>query len=360
MRALGMALSDSDIRAELRDAMRASLLTEHKLIFQEYLSTPAGIRWVAKAADLAATTPRAIRSAIARLPEMDLYLPYREHRLSWRATADVVFAIMMDVNANVFHAFEPDGSTKLVAVPDTVPSEAILMIHPAESKGKRIRPQAMVPGDVVQDPDDGESSGRLIWTDYRTGESVTVEMADLVAMNAAQTPLMAPLSENCDPDIAIIECDDDPASGPQPDTTYLTYFMIYFSDGVGSAEIEYRAQHYNSYGQLTNSMTFRMENVTANAQNVIYSRLIASTPGQGERILVKLYETDFGPDEFKGEVNIYSGHRDVLLKTTRDEHERCVWIDLNGNGLYEPWLGEDFCYTVPAEETSEFKVTWPL
>lgn len=360
LRALGMGLSDPKVRSDLRDAMRASLLTEHKLIFQEYLATPAGNRWVAKAADLTATTPGSIRSAIARLPEMDLYLPYREHRLTWRATADVALAIMMDVDAKAFHTYGPDGSTTMVAVSDTAPSEAILMIHPAEVKGRRIRPQAPVPGDVVQDPGDGEVSGRLIWSDHQTGESVTLELADLVAMNATATPLMATLSEHCDPETAIIPCDEDPGSAPQPDTTYLTYFKVYFSDGPGSAEIEYRATHYNSSNQATKSMTFRMENVTENTSYYVYSPLMANIPGTGERIRVKLYETDLGPDDFKGEANIYSGDRNVTLKTMREEHESCVWIDLNSNGIKEPWLGEEICDVVPTEETSEFKVTWPL
>lgn len=365
VRALARALADEQVRTDLRDAMRASPLTEHKLIFQHYLATPAGVYWIENAAKRVGVSPGAIRSAFAQLPEMDLYLPYRDHRLTWRATADVALALVMDADAQVYQAFHTDGSVSTYDVKDGAPERAILVIHPAEAKGRRIRPQQAGPGEVVQDPDDGEVSARITLVNHQTGETTTIDFADLemseigtegAALMTATPAKLPPPPGECDP--TDDRCEDQP---PPPQYTKLEYFKIFFSDGLGSAEIEYRATKYNSAGSPVASMTYRHEGVHKSVAYFPDATLIFAhiKPGTNERIRVKLVETDFASDDYKGEATIYDGDSNVLLHTVTEAGEDCYWIDYNGNGLIDHHLGEWICDEVPPEVTSEFKVYWP-
>jgi len=49
-RAFALALSREDVRVQVRNAMRASLVTEHKLVLREFAATPAGRHLVRAAA----------------------------------------------------------------------------------------------------------------------------------------------------------------------------------------------------------------------------------------------------------------------------------------------------------------------
>lgn len=78
--------------------MRASPVTEHKLVLQEFVKTPGGRRLVEASAKASGVEVSTIEQLIARLPDMDFYAPFQEHRLTWKATADVFVAATMDVN----------------------------------------------------------------------------------------------------------------------------------------------------------------------------------------------------------------------------------------------------------------------
>jgi hypothetical protein len=83
-----------------------------------------------------------------------------------------------------------------------------------------------------------------------------VDLADFPDWVGGETAAMMGVS--CDPETAIIPCDDDDWPSPPPaprDTTRLDYFMIYFGDGIGDAEIEYRAKYYDASGVLLGSRT---------------------------------------------------------------------------------------------------------
>lgn len=90
-----------------------------------------------------------VRGWIAQLPELDFYAPVREHRLSWRGTADVVVGLNLDVDDTRLTGFAPDGSTVLLDSRDGVPSRAVLLLHPAEPKSER-RDARPTPGMVIQ------------------------------------------------------------------------------------------------------------------------------------------------------------------------------------------------------------------
>lgn len=356
-RAFALAMADPQVRADLRDAMRASPLTEHKLVLQEYLSTVAGARLIQAAAIAVGIAPGEIHRLVAQLPEMDLYLPYRNHRLTWRASGDVVFTAVTDVDSPRFEGYRTDGSAVLYRTADGTPEEVLVMIHPAEVKGRRVGAQPATPGEVVQDSDDGEWSGRITWVDHRTGKSRTIELADLVGAQGGMTASLS-MTEECDPDTAIVPCDEDhPGTSPKPaDTTRLDYFKIFFNDGAGSSEIEYRAEYYNVNAQQVTTATLRIEGVEEDRGYfprlpLIHDRI---REGSNEWIYVKLFETDAFSDDEKGDAYIFADDRNVLLYTSTQPDSDCYPLDMNGDGQTDAWT----CADDPESRTSEFMVGW--
>ncbi|HST62848.1 MAG TPA: hypothetical protein VLK84_29345 [Longimicrobium sp.] len=87
--AIALALGDAGIREQVRNDMRDSRYSLHKLVLQEYVSTPGGQRLLAAAATAAAVSPDALAQRIAALPPLDFYVLLREHRMSWQGEAGV-------------------------------------------------------------------------------------------------------------------------------------------------------------------------------------------------------------------------------------------------------------------------------
>lgn len=157
-RAFAAAMNDADVRVHVRNAMRSSPLTEHKLVLQEFAATRAGRRLVQASARASGTTEVEIDALISSLPAMDFYAPFQAHRLSWRGGAAVVVGAAMDVDAASFTAYTAGGQHVSHRARAAAPEITWLFLHPAESKGKREKPQANTPGSVIQDPDDGTIS----------------------------------------------------------------------------------------------------------------------------------------------------------------------------------------------------------
>src|SRR5690606_16741119 len=103
----------------------------------------------------------------------------------------------------------------------------------------------------------GESSGRVVWVNHQTGQVTTLDLATLSGELELLNAVSPDNHDRCDPATSRIPCNEEPWPGgpgaPAPDPTYLTYFKVYFSDGVGSSEIEYRAKFYDESDQLVRS-----------------------------------------------------------------------------------------------------------
>jgi hypothetical protein len=87
--AIALAMEDAGVREQVRDDMRASPYSLHKLVLQEYVSTPGGQRLMAAAAKAASVSQDALAQRIAALPRLDFYVLLREHRMSWQGEAGV-------------------------------------------------------------------------------------------------------------------------------------------------------------------------------------------------------------------------------------------------------------------------------
>jgi len=176
-RAIARAMSRADARALTRDAMRASDLTEHKLDLAEFARSTAGRTVLAAGAPLAGTTADAVLAAAAALPAIDFYMPSADDRRTWRASANVGVVVIDGGGAQRVAAL-PDGSTQAVDLTSPTQARPLFALTPAEPKSRRVGAQpAGRSGDVIQDTDDGQVSGRR---GLRTpdGDSVSVELAD--------------------------------------------------------------------------------------------------------------------------------------------------------------------------------------
>jgi hypothetical protein len=292
---LALALNDADVRAHVRNAMRASPVTEHKLVLQEFITTPSGRRLVEAAARSSGVEIDVIEQLIAELPEMDFYAPYREHRLTWKGTADVVVAGMMDVHAGILPGYTTEGELVTYEVTDRAPARAVLVIHPSERKGRRINPQPAVAGSVIQDADDGEVSGRIVWMSSY-GDSTVVDFAD---MRTGPSDLVGISCETC--------LDDGGGSGgggssSPSDTTILNQFKIYFDDGVGSAEIEFYSKICWETGDCSGEYKIRYEGVDKEKWYSVYDPMLwhRVKEGSADYINTRLIETDAFSDDDKG------------------------------------------------------------
>lgn len=147
---IALALADSELRGEVRDAMRDSRWHEHKLVLQDFVKTPAGERLAAAVATALGEAPEAIAARLAALPRLDFYLPFQDHRTTWRGTPEVLVAAAFVEDAPAIAAYDVTGSPLTLRAEDGVPTSPLIVLHPAEPK--RPRRDAAARGELVQEP----------------------------------------------------------------------------------------------------------------------------------------------------------------------------------------------------------------
>ncbi len=234
--AFAQAMQEDEVRAAVRDAMRGSLVSEHKLVLQEFVGTQRGRLLVERAARAAGTTPEALLAQIAGMPEMDFYVASREQRLSWNGGDRVAVVGTVADDAAALTGFDVRGRAVEQRGAGTVAgTEAVFVLHPAEVKHFRVHPQADVRGGVIQEAYDGEWAGAVTERNA-AGNLVTTQYADMVPggrfpMPAAGLPAEGSLLARRGPSFVT-------TTGPG---IFLTYLTASFSDGVyGACEMIFR------------------------------------------------------------------------------------------------------------------------
>ncbi len=148
--ALARAMADPTLRAELRDAFRDSRLTDHKLSLQEFAAKATSGALVGSAAVRTGSSPWRLLDSLPSLPEMDLYVPFREHRRTWRATDDVLVAVAFDANAPTLETYDVRGHLVVLRLEDGVPRRPLVIMHPAEPKFTRASNQPVGIGAIIE------------------------------------------------------------------------------------------------------------------------------------------------------------------------------------------------------------------
>lgn len=145
---LALAMRDPSIRRQVHRAMRASRFNEHKLVLQDLVNTPDGENLLSAAT----------KSAIANLPALDFYLPFKTHRQTWKSTTDVYVAVTFDPDAPAITAYGTNGQTLTVRQADGVPAVPLIILHPAEPKSTRSDLLANGDEDLIESPTAANSS----------------------------------------------------------------------------------------------------------------------------------------------------------------------------------------------------------
>jgi hypothetical protein len=220
-RGIARALAKPNVRAHLRNAMRDSRWTDHKLVLQEYVETKHGQELIAEMASAVRSTPDAVAGLIRSLPRLDFYLPFRDHRQAWRGSPDVFVASVFDGDAPAIEAFAPDGTPHLLRLADGTPRRALVILHPEEPKGMRAANE-ITAGEVIQGPKESSVLGNV-----RQPGRLTASMIEA--------------TESCGD--FVFFCDGEPGSGGGlTPGIYMTQFDSHRGDGwFGSLEVQWHS-----------------------------------------------------------------------------------------------------------------------
>jgi hypothetical protein len=186
-RGMALALGASEVRNAVRQAMRQSLMTEHKLVLQDFGATEAGTKLLSGIAEAAGTNEEALREYLRSLPRLDFYMSSREHRLTWRGDEAVL------VTSNVAstpqtRAFNTRGEEVGINLRAMVPSRLpLFMLQYEEFKSKRIHAQPQRLGATIQDPDDGEIGVVTMQIDPQ-GRTTVTDLADVTSRGGMIEP----------------------------------------------------------------------------------------------------------------------------------------------------------------------------
>jgi hypothetical protein len=283
-RAIAGAFANAEVRRSVHQAWRNSPVSAHKLVLQEFVSTPEGQRLVQAAARAAGTTPEGIRGLIARVPAMDFYVPRRTDRRTWKATADVAVFVTVQEDDEVVQGYTTWGE-RLVLRGAEEPGRAAVLLHPAEPKGRRVDPQPAGPGEVIQDAGDGERSGAVSQRGP-DGEWTTVDLAELVARrhSARKGTTSGGGLRPAGPSF-------DAVPGA---TTFLTTIYTYEMDGAGAqdCELRYTLKYYGTDGGLKDERRYTDYNVPCPGEEEY------RTPTQPQGLTLAPWEPDGGTTEY--------------------------------------------------------------
>lgn len=288
-RALAVALEDRSVRISVRDAMRDSPWSEHKLVLQELLAAPEGAALLNAAAAAAGRTPADLWALVDGMPDLDFYAPSREVRRTWQGTPNVVVVGTQNVEDGRFTGFGTDGAEVANAMGQASRGQAVLLLHPAEGKLLRSKPQPKGRGEVIQLPGDGEKAATVTWF-YPNGDSVVVQVEEVVA---GRDPRFTVIGTT--PRLAGTVTPT-PVNPSQTTYAYLDYFDLNFGDGPGNVELRIEARFYGPAGDYYGMARYSDNEVADGAVQYPGVPLIAHIPPveTAARINIKVWEDDCG------------------------------------------------------------------
>ena len=150
-RLLASGLQDPAARFALLTALQQSPLAEHKVILAEFLQTAEGRGVLDAIARLEGVAPGAVVALAAQLPTIDLYVPYVEHRRTWRASQPIAVLALVDETSDLV-AWGPAARRIVVnrraAAPGT--PMAVLVLGPHKAQLDRAAVPTATHADVIE------------------------------------------------------------------------------------------------------------------------------------------------------------------------------------------------------------------
>ena len=258
-RVIARGLGAPGSRAAVRDAMRASLLGDHKLKLEELPGSPAGRELIAAAAAATGRSAESIAAELGALPPTDMYVALRADRRSWSAGPRVRVVALVDRSDPVQRGYGTGGDSLDIDGSASRRGDVVIVVAPAGDRTRRIGPQRARAGSVIQDEDDGEVTGSATYFNA-TGDSVVVELADILTL-ADVTPQARRRGGDTGPSSSRGSASGRPslslmsaaAAGPA-DTTRLVGFMISYRDGGGwFGSDDFSEPYFRSYRGIVRS-----------------------------------------------------------------------------------------------------------
>lgn len=130
-RALAMALSDPQIRQEIKAALATSGIREGKLDFSSFIAG-RGASILSKVTVLGVSNPVRLASLIRQVRGLELYMPVHAHRDAWKGGADVMVGVMLR-QAETPVAFDISGTRHVLDI-ETPPAQPVLMLNQIETE----------------------------------------------------------------------------------------------------------------------------------------------------------------------------------------------------------------------------------
>ena len=143
-RRVALALRDEEFRAQLKQDLDRSPVSEKKLHFQRYLLASHG-RATGALARASGEAGTAISLDAGSAPALELYLPVPAHRAAWSGDARILVATQDDERAAPI-AFSPTGE-RLVLSSTAPPDIPVLALVPVETDFDRVGPGANLLGE---------------------------------------------------------------------------------------------------------------------------------------------------------------------------------------------------------------------
>jgi hypothetical protein len=274
--AVASAMRTADGRALIRDAWRASVVSEHKLVLQLFADTPEGQRFFAAGARAAGIAPAKLADDIAALPMLDLYVPRFSQRTTWHGDRNVVVATRLDPHdKSALYGATPDGDSALVATTTWVGNAVGVVMEPVEFKAQR--EQILTPADptLIQDPAESDVSISVTVTGPGLGgpSRMVVCGADCAGGGGGSPP--------------------PPPPGPQPTLTLVSLETLNLADGAeDQSEFEVRTIAYygNNVELRRQTVAFSGINVTDIAQ--LNKIVMQPVPAQTTYLVTHFFEMD--------------------------------------------------------------------
>ncbi len=201
-RLLALAMGQSEVRAAVLAAMRDSEASEHKLLLQRFLASPAGSQ-IYQALQQSGGSPGELRAELAALPALQFYVPIRSQRLSWEGDGNVVVVPQFEAGPTV-SAYATDGTrSSLILDRARLPEQTLFLLQVAEPMARRLSVQRGS-GSTIQEPGERDMGAVLLRRGTRD------PFADSVFIDGT----VGTLSEGeCDPEVALEFCNTDPGGG---------------------------------------------------------------------------------------------------------------------------------------------------
>jgi hypothetical protein len=282
-RAMAVAMADEGVRTAVRNHMRASPVSEHKLQLQEYVAGPLGETLLA-AIDRSGIGRIDFLNNLSALPPIQFYVPARQQRLSWTGTAQILVSPNLGDGSPGF-GYAPTGArVTLRLTGGAVPGEAFFVLQREEPSHKRVRSQGNAAGNVIQDPDDHDFGGARIYRDGAGNVVRTEEFADL-----------RPVFLDCGPEAFYCDVGSGGGGGGPPAGLYLTRLVNHgVCDNVcifETLEFEFRSQsQFNPEWVISTQLT----GIGSGEYNL--NMYISSYRPVGQWVDAGVWETDSWPN----------------------------------------------------------------